>query len=88
MDEAMTPAEINTYDATTAQRMITDGRFTASDYLRACLKRIDERESDIGAWAYIARENALRQVANLQSDGERSSLRGIPVAIKDIIATY
>jgi amidase len=88
MDEAMTPAEINTYDATTAQRMIADGRFTASDYLRACLKRIDERESDIGAWAYIARENALRQVANLQSDGERSSLRGIPVAIKDIIATY
>jgi Asp-tRNA(Asn)/Glu-tRNA(Gln) amidotransferase A subunit family amidase len=88
MDKAMLLAEINMYDATTAGRMIADGRFTASDYLRACLTRIDERETDVGAWTYIAREQALRQIAKLPSHGERSSLLGIPIGIKDIIDTH
>lgn len=84
----MTPIGINQYDATTAGRMIADGRFTAADYLRACLKRIDERETDVGAWTYIARDEALAQAAKPPSSRERAALRGIPVAIKDIIDTH
>jgi Asp-tRNA(Asn)/Glu-tRNA(Gln) amidotransferase A subunit family amidase len=88
VETAMSVPEINIYDATTAGQMIADGRFTASDYLSACLRRIGERETDVGAWTYIGREEARRQIAKLHSHAEGSSLRGIPVGIKDIIDTH
>jgi hypothetical protein len=47
----------------TARKMITDGSFMATEYLRACLDRIAERETDVGAWTYVARGSALAQAA-------------------------
>jgi len=44
----MTIAAINRYDATTALKKIASGTFTATDYLKACLDRIAEREEDVG----------------------------------------
>jgi len=55
----MTADGINRYDAVTAIDMIASGAFTATDYLRACLDRIAEREADVGAWTYLAREKRL-----------------------------
>ena len=79
---------INRYDAGTALKMIADGAFTSTDYLRACLDRIDEREADVGAWTYVARESALAQASLADARGGSGTLFGIPIAIKDIIDTY
>jgi Asp-tRNA(Asn)/Glu-tRNA(Gln) amidotransferase A subunit family amidase len=85
----MKPLRINRYDAGTTRRMIAEGKFTASDYLRACLARIEEREADVGAWTYVARDSALAQASG--GEGARDhggALHGIPIAIKDIIDTH
>ena len=55
---------INRYDAGTARKKIADRIFTATDYLNACLDRVAEREADVGAFTYIARESALAQAAS------------------------
>ena len=84
----MKPPGINRYDATTARQMIADGRFTATDYLRACLDRIAEREPEIGAWTCVAKERALGQAAMADASQVSRALHGIPIAIKDIIDTH
>jgi Asp-tRNA(Asn)/Glu-tRNA(Gln) amidotransferase A subunit family amidase len=82
------PIGINRYDAITARKMIADGSFTATEYLRACLDRIAEREADIGAWTHVARESALAQSVAADARPGLGALYGIPIAIKDIIDTY
>ena len=78
---------INRYDAVTAIGMIANGAFTSTDYLRACLDRVAEREPDVGAWTYLARQKALAQSSAIEMRREAGVLRGIPIAIKDIIDT-
>ena len=84
----MNDTGINRYDATTARRKIAEGIFTASDYLKACLDRIAEREASIGAFTHIAAENALARAAAADAQFSTRTLHGIPIAIKDIIDTH
>jgi Asp-tRNA(Asn)/Glu-tRNA(Gln) amidotransferase A subunit family amidase len=78
---------INRYDAGTARKKIAEGAFTATDYLNACLDRIAEREADVGAFSYIARESALAQAFSADARQGSGALYGLPIAIKDIIDT-
>ncbi len=72
-----------------AAREIAAGRLSAEDYVRALLARIDEREPEVQAWAWLDAEHALRQAR--QSDAWRDEglrmgpLAGVPVGVKDII---
>ena len=84
----MKPVGINRHDATTVRKMMADGSFTATEYLRACLDRIAGRETEIGAWTYVAKERALEQAATADGSPGPSVLQGIPIAIKDIIDTH
>jgi Asp-tRNA(Asn)/Glu-tRNA(Gln) amidotransferase A subunit family amidase len=79
---------INRFDTTTARKMIADGSFTASEYLRACLDRVTTREADVGAWTYLAHEAALEQAERADERTGSGALHGIPIAIKDIIDTH
>jgi Asp-tRNA(Asn)/Glu-tRNA(Gln) amidotransferase A subunit family amidase len=81
-------AGINRYDATTARNRIATGALKAADYVKACLDRIAEREGDVGAFTYLAGDNALTQATHFDRHPGFETLRGIPVAIKDIIDTY
>lgn len=59
---------------------------------RACLARIDERESSIHAFATVTAELALRQAraaqdAILEDPNGRRPLLGIPICLKDLIET-
>ncbi len=83
----MKPVGINRHDATTTRKMIADGRLTATDYLHACLDRIAEREADVGAWTYVAKDSALAHAANADASPGEGVLHGVPIAIKDIIDT-
>jgi Asp-tRNA(Asn)/Glu-tRNA(Gln) amidotransferase A subunit family amidase len=84
----MTIEAINRYDATTAFKKIACGAFTATDYLKACLDRIAEREADVGAFAHVAVQRALVQAADADARPLSGALHGIPIAIKDIIDTH
>jgi Asp-tRNA(Asn)/Glu-tRNA(Gln) amidotransferase A subunit family amidase len=60
---------------------------SATQVALACLERIEEREASIGAWSYLDREQVLAQARALDAGGVRGLLHGVPVGIKDIIAT-
>ncbi len=67
------------------------GALRAVELAQACFDEIDQREPEVGAFAWFDRDHALRQAAAL--DEHRASgraigpLHGLPIGIKDIIDT-
>lgn len=60
----------------------------AVDLVKACLARIERRESQVQAWAAIDAKGALRRAARLDRRTKPvGPLHGIPLAVKDIIDT-
>lgn len=51
------------------------------------LERIEAREQEIHAWAWIDPDQVLAQARKLDADGTRGPLHGVPIGVKDIIAT-
>ena len=47
--------------AVAAARLIVEGRVSAEELTRACLQRIEAREPEVQAWAFLDPEHALRQ---------------------------
>lgn len=60
---------------------------TAEFETRACIDRVSERESAIGAWAYIDPERALAEARRRDTASAKGPLHGIVVGIKDIFDT-
>ncbi len=77
--------------ATEASAAIRAGTLTSEELVRSCLRRIDEVEPSVGAWAHLDPELALERAR--AADAERRTgrsvgpLQGIPVGIKDIFDT-
>ena len=67
------------------------GEFSAEEVMRDNLARVESRDEDVRAWAYLNPEQALD--AAKASDAKRArgvhggALDGVPVGIKDIIET-
>jgi len=78
-------------DALTARARLADGALSAVEFTRACLRRIQEREPAIQAWASMDERLALAQAEMLdryrQTGRPVGALHGLPVGIKDIIDT-
>lgn len=83
--------ELFELSAVAATQLIRDGQLTSEDLVRACLKRIDELEPSVQAWAHLDREYALQQARNAdeaQREGKAlGPLHGVPVGLKDIFDT-
>lgn len=69
-------------------RRIKAGDITAEAVTRACLDRIDAREPELHAWAYLDAELALEQARDLDRGPHRGALHGVPIGVKDIIDTF
>lgn len=72
--------ELGLVDALAA---VTAGDFTAADYVNSCLDRTQAVESRVGAFIHFD-EGAVREATSLPV---RGLLGGMPVGIKDVIAT-
>jgi Asp-tRNA(Asn)/Glu-tRNA(Gln) amidotransferase A subunit family amidase len=77
----------NELTATEIVRLMSSGKATAEAIVRACLERIGEREQDVRAWTYLDPDRAIAQAREVDRRAEQGALRGVPVAVKDIIAT-
>ena len=77
--------------AVEAGETIRAGKASCVDLIEACIARIEARDGDIEAWEYFdadyAREQARAADARLAAGKQPGPLHGLPVAIKDIIAT-
>ncbi len=78
-------------NAIEAAEAIRKGEVTSQDIVRACLERIEEFESTIGAWAHLDPDHALGQAKRADEYRARGlavgPLHGVPVGVKDIIDT-
>ena len=70
---------------------IREGRITSAELVGDCLKRIEEVEPAVQAWAFLDRDYAMRQ-AEAADEHRRHGratgpLHGVPIAVKDIFDT-
>ncbi len=81
--------ELVKLDARSGAESIARGDITAAELAAACLARIDERESVVGAWQILDRglvESQVKRLDGLAKEA-RGPLHGLPVGIKDIYDT-
>jgi Asp-tRNA(Asn)/Glu-tRNA(Gln) amidotransferase A subunit family amidase len=78
-------------DLPAAARAIRQGLTTSRALVEAALARYDEREPTVHAFAWLARDRALRLAdradAAVSAHGELGLLHGVPVGVKDIFDT-
>jgi Asp-tRNA(Asn)/Glu-tRNA(Gln) amidotransferase A subunit family amidase len=79
--------DLTRLSATAARRMIAEGKLTSTRVVEACLERIAERDPIVRAWQFIDRDLVLLQARERDSSAANGLLHGVPVALKDIIAT-
>src|ERR1700738_5102843 len=60
---------------------------TSLELVDACLRRIDEREPTVNAWAFIDPERARGGARACDAAEPSGPLHGVPVGIKDVIDT-
>ena len=73
--------------AAEAVRLIAAREITSEALVAACLERIAEREPQVQAWAHLGRDAALARAREIDRDGARGLLAGVPFAVKDVIDT-
>ena len=84
---ARTLDRLNELSATEIAALIADGTTTSEAVVRACLDRIEAREDEVKAWAYLDPELALAQARDRDRAAATGPLHGVPIGIKDIIDT-
>lgn len=88
----MTTNALNTLTASEAAARLASGEIQSELLIRACLDRIKRREPEVRAWAHVNSEGALRAAREadklrLAKPRALGPLHGVPIALKDIIAT-
>jgi amidase len=68
--------------ATELAARIREGELSASELVESSLRRIDELQPAINAFAHVAHEQALEQAARI-GPGDSRPFAGVPIAIKD-----
>lgn len=68
--------------------LIRSGKTTSVEIVGACLSRMNDREGDVRAWAYVNQPLAMHQARLSDESSADLPLKGIPVAIKDVYDTF
>ncbi len=78
----------NRLTATRALEALRENRLSATDLVKACLQRIDERDDEVRAWLHV-NAKALEQAVRLDAlpKDQRGKLHGLPIGIKDVFET-
>ena len=80
---------LNELSFANAAASIKSGDITSERLVRDCLDRIESRDGDVQAWAFIDPELALAQARVCDAaDDPKGPLHGVPFGVKDIIATH
>jgi amidase len=79
--------KLNELTATEIVAGINSGRFTAEAVMRACLERIEAREPEVAAWAFVDPGKAIETARHFDREGRGGPLGGVPFGLKDIIDT-
>ncbi|HEX5281739.1 MAG TPA: amidase [Micropepsaceae bacterium] len=83
----MADLELNRLSACAVADGVRNGSFSAEQVVRACLDRIETRDKQVKAWAYIDPDLALSQARAIDRASDKGPLAGVPIGIKDVIDT-
>jgi Asp-tRNA(Asn)/Glu-tRNA(Gln) amidotransferase A subunit family amidase len=70
-----------------AAHQLAQRSLRAEDLVRDCLERIDARDAEVQAWTHVARDAALAMAKALDQGAHQGLLHGLPIGVKDLIAT-
>ncbi len=84
----VTMASLNTLTATELAQRLDAGTATAEAIVRDHLDRIDQRDADVLAWSYLAREGALQNRQDARSRTTAGPSSRHPMGVKDIIDSF
>jgi len=83
---SLVATDANFLSASDAVNALAHKKISVVELMQACLARIDKRDAEVGAWAYLDRDSILREAKD--RDGKpQGPLYGLPVGIKDVIDT-
>lgn len=86
-----TPESLLGLDAVELARRLGEGALSAGALAGACLQATADKESGVGAWAWLESDHVLaeasRRDAARKSGAPSGSLHGMPVGVKDIVDT-
>ena len=80
-------SNLNQLNLVAAAKGIASGEFTSEELVTACLARIQAREEQVRAWAYLDPEQVLARARVCDERPPATPLHGLPIGIKDIIDT-
>ena len=80
----MQPYELT---ASEAASLIETKQLSCEELVRSCLQRIEQREPQVKAWAFIDPPRAIRKARELDNVPAKGPLHGIPVGFKDVMDT-
>ena len=72
---------------TSAAQAIAARHLTSEALVECLLARIDEREAEVGAWAWLNPEQVRTQARQRDRQAPVGPLHGVPIGIKDVINT-
>lgn len=87
MPSAITAKRLNELTATEVVAAVKSGKTTCEAVTRACLERINERDGEVQAWAYLDPDRAIAEARARDRASRRGPLIGVPCTMKDIIDT-
>jgi Asp-tRNA(Asn)/Glu-tRNA(Gln) amidotransferase A subunit family amidase len=73
--------------ATEAARQLAARELSSEELVSSCLMRIEAREPELRAWAWLDEAAALTQARERDGESSRGPLHGLPVGVKDVIDT-
>ncbi len=79
--------KLNEYSLSELAVMIRKEDIRPSELVTACVERIEQRESGVGAFETLDLDQAIDQARHLDKQENRGALHGIPVGVKDIMNT-
>jgi NCS1 family nucleobase:cation symporter-1 len=75
--------------AAEALTQIQADELSVQEYARSLLERVNGRDRDVQAWAYLDKETIIQQTRSLDEVPKKNKgpLHGLPIAVKDVVYT-
>jgi Asp-tRNA(Asn)/Glu-tRNA(Gln) amidotransferase A subunit family amidase len=83
----MTLSDPHLMTASDIAGLTRSGELTAEAVARSCLERIDQRDAEVLAWAYLDPDRVIAEARRLDASDFRGPLHGVPIGVKDVILT-